>query len=132
MSFALGSRHRTRANHPLDVTASPFTRKSSLSRHGKDSIMNRRDISKLLGAVAAVTAVAPSRAPHAGAQSATATPSATATVGMLVFPGMTALDLIGPQQFFAVMPGHTTQLLWKTREPVISESGVPDPAHRHV
>lgn len=44
---------------------------------------------------------------------------------MLVFPGMTALDLIGPQQFFAVAPGRTTQLLWKTREPVISDSGVP-------
>lgn len=87
--------------------------------------MNRREINKLLGAVAAVATVQPSRSSQARAQSASATPSAAATVGMLVFPGMTALDLIGPQQFFAVMPGHTTQLLWKTREPVITESGVP-------
>lgn len=86
--------------------------------------MNRRDISKLLGA-AAVTALQSSSAMQARAQSLSATPSAATTIGMLVFPGMTALDLIGPQQFLAVAPGRTTQLLWKTREPVVSESGVP-------
>jgi cyclohexyl-isocyanide hydratase len=44
---------------------------------------------------------------------------------MLVFPGMTILDLIGPQQFFAVAPGRTTHLLWKSRDPVVSDTGVP-------
>jgi cyclohexyl-isocyanide hydratase len=87
--------------------------------------MNRRDISKLLGAATALAAIRPSPAIQANAQSATATSSASRVIGMLVFPGMTALDLIGPQQYLAVMPGCTTQLLWKTREPVNSESGVP-------
>src|SRR5215213_1945771 len=87
--------------------------------------MNRRDVSKLLGAAAAVTAVRPAPAIQASAQAAAATPSASATIGMLVYPGMTVLDLIGPQQFFAVAPGRTTQLLWKTRDPVVSDTGVP-------
>ena len=87
--------------------------------------MHRRDLSKLLGAAAALAALRSSPAVQASTQSGTATPSAAATIGMLVFPGMTALDLIGPQQFFAVAPGYTTHLLWKTREPVVSDSGVP-------
>lgn len=87
--------------------------------------MNRRDLNKLLGAMAAVAAVQPSRGIQASAQPDAATPEATATVGMLVFPGMTALDLIAPQQYFVVVPGFTTQLVWKTREPVISETGIP-------
>lgn len=86
--------------------------------------MNRRNLSKLLGATA-LTALPPSQRFQASAQPATVTPSTSKTIGMLAFPGMTALDLIGPQQFFAVAPGYATQLLWKTREPVVSESGVP-------
>lgn len=87
--------------------------------------MNRRDITKLLGTAATVAALQQSRASQVQAQAASATPAASGNIGMLVFPGMTALDLIGPQQFFAVAPGRTTHLLWKTREPVISDSGVP-------
>lgn len=87
--------------------------------------MNRRDITKLLGTAAAVAALQPSRGTQVRAQAGSATPTASGNIGMLVFPGMTALDLIGPQQFFAVAPGRTTHLLWKTREPVVSDSGVP-------
>ena len=87
--------------------------------------MNRREVSKLLGSAATLAAVQPAFASRAMTQPASATPPASATIGMLVFPGMTVLDLIGPQQFFAVAPGRTTQLLWKTRDPVVSDSGVP-------
>ncbi len=87
--------------------------------------MNRREVSKLLGSAATLAAVQPALATQRMAQTGSATPPASATIGMLVFPGMTVLDLIGPQQFFAVAPGRTTQLLWKTREPVVSDSGVP-------
>jgi cyclohexyl-isocyanide hydratase len=87
--------------------------------------MNRRTFGKLLGSAAALAAVHPALASRSMAQTGSATPPASATIGMLVFPGMTVLDLIGPQQFFAVAPGRTTQLLWKTREPVVSDSGVP-------
>lgn len=87
--------------------------------------MNRRDVSKLLGAMTALAALQQERGAQASAQSEAATPVASATIGMLVFPGMTILDLIGPQQYFAVAPGRTTQLLWKSRDPVVSDSGVP-------
>jgi len=87
--------------------------------------MNRRTLSKRLASAAALAALQPSPGTRAMAQTDAATPSPAATIGMLVFPGMTVLDLIGPQQFFAVAPGRTTQLLWKSKEPVVSDSGVP-------
>ncbi len=87
--------------------------------------MNRREVSTLLGSVAALAALQPSLATRARVQTEATPPPVAATIGMLVFPGMTALDLIGPQQFFAVAPGRTTQLLWKSREPVVSDTGVP-------
>lgn len=43
-------------------------------------------------------------------------------VGMLCFPGLTLLDLLGPQ---AVLHGPMkTHLVWKTTEPVESDSGI--------
>jgi cyclohexyl-isocyanide hydratase len=43
-------------------------------------------------------------------------------IGMLLFPGMTLLDLIGPQTALAFH--GKTHLLWKTRNPVTTDSGV--------
>jgi cyclohexyl-isocyanide hydratase len=87
--------------------------------------MNRREVSKLLGSAAALAALQQSRGTQARAQSEAATPSASGTIGMLLFPGLTVLDLIGPQMFFAVAPGRTTHLLWKNRDTVVSDTGVP-------
>ena len=87
--------------------------------------MNRRQVSKLFGSAAALAALPPSLATRTMAQTASATPPASGAIGMLLFPGLTALDLIGPQMFFAVAPGRTTHLLWKTRDPVVSDTGVP-------
>lgn len=87
--------------------------------------MNRRTLSKLIGSTAALAAAQPALTSRVMAQADASPPAAGGTIGMLVFPGMTVLDLIGPQQFFAVAPGRTTHLLWKTREPVVSDSGVP-------
>jgi cyclohexyl-isocyanide hydratase len=39
-------------------------------------------------------------------------------IGMLLYPGMYALDLVGPHAFLAGLPNVTTHLLWKTLEPV--------------
>lgn len=50
-------------------------------------------------------------------------------IGYLVFPDITQLDLTGPQQVLSRLPGAEQLLVWKTREPVRSESGlmlVPD------
>ncbi|WP_437681915.1 DJ-1/PfpI family protein [Sorangium sp. So ce131] len=43
-------------------------------------------------------------------------------VGMVLYPGLTMLDLIGPQSVLA--PHAATHLLWKSRELVASDSGV--------
>lgn len=43
-------------------------------------------------------------------------------VGMLAFPGLTLLDLLGPQTVLHG-PMHT-HLLWKTTDPIVSDSGI--------
>jgi cyclohexyl-isocyanide hydratase len=48
----------------------------------------------------------------------------TVQIGFLVFPGVQQLDLTGPHDVLASLPGATVRLIWKTREPVVSSSGL--------
>ncbi|WP_179402783.1 DJ-1/PfpI family protein [Burkholderia guangdongensis] len=48
----------------------------------------------------------------------------TLQIGFLVFPQVQQLDLVGPHDVLASLPGTSTQLIWKTREPVISSNGL--------
>ena len=43
-------------------------------------------------------------------------------IGLLLFPNLTQLDLTGPLQVFARLPGATVHLLWKRIEPVPSDT----------
>lgn len=45
-------------------------------------------------------------------------------IAMLIYPGMTALDLIGPQQTFGYLMGTNVHLVAKTKDPVVSDTGV--------
>ena len=45
-------------------------------------------------------------------------------IGFLVFPNITQLDLTGPYEVFAQMPGAELYLVWKTREPVKGSGGL--------
>jgi len=45
-------------------------------------------------------------------------------IGLLLFPDLTQLDLTGPFEVFARMPGATIHLLWKSLDPVRSERGL--------
>ncbi|MEG3860994.1 DJ-1/PfpI family protein [Microcoleus sp. herbarium12] len=45
-------------------------------------------------------------------------------IGLVIFPGMTQLDLTGPHQVFSMMPDTRVLLLWKTLEPVTSNEGM--------
>lgn len=45
-------------------------------------------------------------------------------IAMLVYPGMTALDLIGPQQVFGYMMAAHIHLVWKSKDPVVSDTGI--------
>ncbi|MEE3663290.1 DJ-1/PfpI family protein [Brenneria sp. g21c3] len=46
------------------------------------------------------------------------------TIGLLLFPELTQLDLTGPFEVFARTPGVQTHLIWKNREPVYSDRGL--------
>jgi putative intracellular protease/amidase len=45
-------------------------------------------------------------------------------IAMLVYPKMTALDLIGPQYMFASLMGAKVHLVGKSLQPVVSDTGV--------
>jgi len=51
------------------------------------------------------------------------------SIGLLAFPAMTQLDLTGPLQVFANLPGADVRVLWKTLDPIQTHGGlrlVPD------
>jgi cyclohexyl-isocyanide hydratase len=45
-------------------------------------------------------------------------------IGLLLFPKLTQLDLTGPFEVFARMPGATVHLVWKSREPITCDRGL--------
>ncbi|ORM70193.1 DJ-1/PfpI family protein [Pantoea rwandensis] len=45
-------------------------------------------------------------------------------IGLLLFPNLTQLDLTGPWEVFARMPGVNNYLVWKDRQPVMSDRGL--------
>jgi cyclohexyl-isocyanide hydratase len=61
--------------------------------------------------------------PIAPAQDLFFTDPSTQHVAMLVYPGMTLLDLVGPHTCFAAL-GMTLHLVWKTLDPIVTDSGV--------
>jgi cyclohexyl-isocyanide hydratase len=44
-------------------------------------------------------------------------------IGMLLYPGLSALDLVGPHPFFAELSNSQVHLLWKDKDPVVSSLG---------
>jgi len=46
------------------------------------------------------------------------------SVGFLLYPNVTQLDLTGPYEVLARAPGATTHLIWKTLAPVVSDQGL--------
>ena len=45
-------------------------------------------------------------------------------IGLVIYPGMTALDIVGPQQVFSALPGVQIHRLWKTLEPIKTDDGM--------
>lgn len=45
--------------------------------------------------------------------------------GILAFPGVQLLDLVGPYEVFTSVPGARADLIWKDMRPVASSSGMP-------
>jgi cyclohexyl-isocyanide hydratase len=45
-------------------------------------------------------------------------------VAFLIYPGFTALDMVGPQYMFANLMGATIQIVGKSRDPIRSDTGI--------
>jgi cyclohexyl-isocyanide hydratase len=45
-------------------------------------------------------------------------------IGLVFYPGMTALDIVGPQQVFSALPGVELHRIWKTLDPVKTDDGM--------
>jgi cyclohexyl-isocyanide hydratase len=78
--------------------------------------MNRRELMQL----AALAGTAGVTARIAQAQ----TKPSTTRIQMLVYPGMTLQDLVGPLQVWAAWPGAEIQFAWKSTGPVPTDSGL--------
>lgn len=52
------------------------------------------------------------------------TPDQPEQIVMLLYPGMTALDLIGPQQTFGYTQGCKVHLVWKNLDPITTDTGL--------
>jgi cyclohexyl-isocyanide hydratase len=48
----------------------------------------------------------------------------TFEIGILVFPGVQQLDLTGPYEVFASLPGAKVHMIWKDRAPIQSATGL--------
>lgn len=51
------------------------------------------------------------------------------TVGLTIYPGMTTLDIVGPQTVFNALPGIKLHRIWKALDPIEADDGmviVPD------
>jgi len=46
------------------------------------------------------------------------------TIGLVIYPDMTQLDMAGPFQVFTSMPDTRVLLIWKSLEPVVSSGGL--------
>jgi cyclohexyl-isocyanide hydratase len=46
------------------------------------------------------------------------------SIGLLLFPRLTQLDLTGPYEVFKRVPGGNVHLIWKTLDPVRADSGL--------
>lgn len=45
-------------------------------------------------------------------------------IGLVIYPGMTALDIVGPQQVFSALPNLQIHRLWKTLDPIKTDDGM--------
>lgn len=84
--------------------------------------LNRSTFATLIGAIAGALATKSFAADSAQSQ---ATPHGEQRIAMVVYPGMTALDMIAPQLIFVTLGNTDVQLVWKERRTVLTDTGVP-------
>ena len=45
-------------------------------------------------------------------------------IGLVFYPGMTSLDILGPHQVFSALPGVKLHRIWKTLDPITTDDGL--------
>jgi cyclohexyl-isocyanide hydratase len=45
-------------------------------------------------------------------------------IGLVFYPGMTSLDMVGPHQVFSALPGVKLHRIWKTLDPIATDDGL--------
>lgn len=45
-------------------------------------------------------------------------------IGLVFYPGMTSLDIVGPHQVFSALPGVKLHRIWKTLDPITTDDGL--------
>ena len=45
-------------------------------------------------------------------------------IGLIIYPGMTSLAILGPQQVFSTLPNVELHRIWKTLDPIKTEEGL--------
>lgn len=48
----------------------------------------------------------------------------THIIGLVIYPGMTSLDILGPQQVFSTLPHVQLHRIWKNLDPIVTEEGM--------
>ena len=52
------------------------------------------------------------------------TDSKNHVIGLVIYPGMTALDIVGPQQVFSSLPGVKIHRIWKNLDAIATDDGM--------
>ena len=52
------------------------------------------------------------------------TDSQKRTIGLVFYPSMTSLDIVGPQQVFSALPGFQIHRIWKTLDSIKTDDGM--------
>lgn len=95
--------------------------------------ISRRDAAKAALALAAASGgLGPAQAkakggnkgPRPAADGKYFTDKGTERIAMLLFPGMTAFDVIAPHYYLQTMRGAKAEFVWKTRDPVLCDRNV--------
>lgn len=95
--------------------------------------MSRRDAAKAALALAVASGIPTTaeaktkggnKGPRPAADGKYWTEKKSERIAMLLFPGMTAFDVIGPHYYLQTMRGAKADFVWKTRDPVLCDRNV--------
>jgi len=94
-------------------------------------LRRRRLMAAMLGAATSLALAGRSAAQDQGPTTSQVAPRRPAgpdvpllRIGMLLFPQLTPMDLVGPHLILASLPNTEVHLLWKTTEPVVGDNGL--------